>query len=204
MKKYLLIQILMVIQLSLCAESRKTHDDRITFGAEWSYIASLHCNIHHNFYAEEGYRVNLRYSNFRYMSNGEISVFCGFDFRSDWNISLHAGYAGIYDLSKAIPISVRVTKYFKGNEKGDRWFSYIDGGSGICLKKNPQAIAVGKIGGGYRVALSKETSLDLIAAYRISFTHPSVIFDGYEIPAEKINRNNAYVGALSLGISISF
>ena len=65
----------MVIQLSLCAESRKTHDDRITFGAEWSYIASLHCNIHHNFYAEEGYRVNLRYSNFRYMSNGEISVF---------------------------------------------------------------------------------------------------------------------------------
>lgn len=204
MKKYLIIQILMLIQLSLWAEDRKVHDDRITFGAEWSYIATFHCGIHHNFYAEEGYRVNQDYKTFGYRSNGEISFFCGYDFHPDWNISLYAGYTGIYDLSKAIPVSVRVTKYYQRNEKGDRWFSYIDGGSGICLKKDPQAIAVGKIGGGYRIALSKETSLDLVAAYRISLTHPSVIYEGYEVPSAKINRNNAYVSALSLGISISF
>ena len=204
MKKFLLIQILMLIQLSLYAEGKGVSDDRITFGVEWNYIASLHCGIHHNFYAQEGYRVNLNDSSFGYVSNGEVSLFCGYDFRPDWNISLHAGYAGVYDLSKVVPISVRVTKYYKANEKGDRWFGYIDGGSGVCLKKDPQAIGVGKIGGGYRIALSKDTSLDLIAACRVSFLHPSVIYEGYEVPSEKINRNNAYVSALSFGISISF
>ena len=72
MKKFLIIQILMLIQFSLCAEGTEVHDDRITFGAEWNYIASVHCGIHYNFYAEEGYRVNLNHSSFGYFSNGEI------------------------------------------------------------------------------------------------------------------------------------
>jgi hypothetical protein len=204
MKKFLIIQILMLIPFSLFAEDTGVHDDRITFGAEWNYIASVHRGIHYNFYAEEGYRVNLNHSSFGYFSNGEISLFCGYDLSPDWNISLYAGYTGIYGLSKAIPISLRITKHYKRNGKGDRWFSYIDGGSGICLKCQPQAIAVGKIGAGYRIALSKETSLDLVAAYRISLTHPTVTFDGYEVPSAKINRNNAYVSGISLGISVSF
>lgn len=177
---------------------------RITFGAEWSYIASFYSSTHHNFFSEDGYRVDINQRESGYESNGEALVHCGYSFNDRWNLSMYAGLTGIYDIGNSIPVSLRLTRYFNEKGTGDRWLCFIDGGSGICLKKHPQAIASGKIGGGYRISLSRTTKMDLTAAFRTSLTHPEIVYDGYAIPMEKTNRNNAFISAFSIGISLSF
>lgn len=196
---------LMSLSAVLHADVRARHSgSRLTFGAEWSFISSFNCRVHHNFFSEEGYRVDLNQRSWRYENNGELELHCGYDLSNDWNISLHTGFVGIYDIGNAIPVSLRLTRFFKEDRAGDRWLCYIDTGTGMCLKENPQMIAVGKAGGGYRLSLSQTTKMDILVACRTSLTHPKVVFDGYTVPFEKTNRNNAFVTALSLGISLTF
>ena len=85
----------------------------------------------------------------------------------------------------------------------DRWFSFIDLGSGISIKEHPQAILTGKAGGGYRISLSRDTKLDFNMALRTVLTHPDIYHYGDMIPHDKVNRNNAYNSALSLGIALT-
>lgn len=202
MRKVLIVIVLLLLPLGLISKEKGSR--RLTYGAEWNYIASFHCGTHYNFFSEEGYRVDLNQQTFDYESNGDVYLHCGYNIKENWNISLYSGIAGIYDIGKSVPVSLRFTRYFKEDGRGDRWLCYLDAGSGICLKQNPQMIAVGKIGCGYRMSLSKSTKMDFIIAYRMSLTHSPIVFDGYPVPFEMTNRNNAYVSALSLGISLTF
>ena len=177
---------------------------RITFGAEWSYIATFQSGWHHNFFSSEGYRVDTEGNAFIYHSNAEAYLHAGYNVSRNWNIALYIGMTGISDLHKAIPASIRGTYYIGDDPSRDRWFTYIDIGSGICLKNPPQEILTGKIGGGYRMSLSRNTKLDFITALRMTYTHPEVRYDGEVIPMEKVNRNNAYLSAISFGIGITF
>jgi len=43
-----------------------------------------------------------------------------------------------------------------------------------------------------------------MANLRTTFTHPRVEYYGKEIPFDRINRNNAYVSALSFDIALTF
>lgn len=205
MKRIIIIFMLISISTGIHADVRTPRNgSRLTFGAEWSFISSFSCRVHHNFFSEEGYRVDFNQRSWDYESNGELELHCGYDLNNDWNISLHTGFVGIYDIGNAIPVSLRLTRLFREDRAGDRWLCYIDTGTGVCLKENPQMIAVGKAGGGYRLSLSKTTKMDILLACRTSLTHPKVFFDGYTVPFEKTNRNNAFVTSLSLGISLTF
>lgn len=185
-------------------EHMKSGSTGFTFGCEWGYVATLHYGVHHNFFSEEGYRVDYRDEMFRYHTNAEIMIHVGYNLNPNWNISLNAGYCGVSDMHHAIPVSFRATRLFKCNPYGDRWFTFLDLGSGIDLKKEPQELLCGKIGGGYRLSLSRKSGLEFLFAYRMSFTHPEVSYDGYQVKLEKINRNNAYISALSMGIRLTF
>lgn len=202
MRKLLIIISLVQIPLGLMSKEKASR--HFTYGVEWSYIASFHCGIHHNFFSQEGYRVDLNHQGFDFESNGEVNLHCGFNIKENWNISLHSGIVGIYDIGKSVPVSLRFTRFFNEDRRGDRWLCYLDAGSGVCLKQNPQMIAVGKLGGGYRMSLSNTTKMDFLFAYRMSLTHPNIVFDGYSVPFEMTNRNNAYVSAFSIGISLTF
>lgn len=179
-------------------------EKRFTFGAEWSYVMTLQSGYHHNFFSTEGYRVDVRDNDFLFYSNGDVYFHAGYIFDEKWDLSMYIGYAGVHDIHAVIPVSIRGTRFFDADCKGDRWFAFTDLGSGICIKKEPQEILTGKIGCGYRFALSSTTRLDFIAAARITYTHPQVYDYGDMIPLSKTNRNNAYVSALSIGIGISF
>ena len=200
-------RIAVIIVLVSCSLESAYADERppkrFTFGAEWEYMSSFHYGFHHNFFSQEGYRVDINHSSFGYEGNGGVYLHCGYNVRNSLNISLYSGFMGIYDLGRAIPISIRVTGYFNENARADRWLGFIEAGSGVNIKKNPQMLAIGKVGGGYRISLSQTTKLDLLVSYRMSLTHPYVIYDGYEVQHEMINRNNAYVSALTLGISLT-
>lgn len=202
MKRFGLISLLLSCHILLFSKDRS--DGRFTFGAEWSYIANIHTGYHYNFFAPEGFRVNPVGNSFGFSSNAEAYLHAGYDFNDDWNLSLYVGYAGIERYHHAVPVSLRATRFFDRNKASDRWFCMIDLGSGICLKKSPQALLAGKLGGGYRVSLSKDASLDFILTLRSTLGHPVIDYYGTPIPMEKTNRNNAYVSSISLGIGLTF
>lgn len=203
-KLFYILLISSIFNISVKAENPQGRSlRRMTFGLEYGYVAAVHSAYHYYFFAPEGYRVDDRGQSFRYTGNTEMYLHMGYNPNSDWNLSLYAGYAGLERYHDAIPVSIRATRYFGNDPDGDRWFSFADIGSGICLKKPVQEILTGKIGGGYRLSLSKFTKIDLILSARMTYTHPQITYDGTIIPMDKTNRNNAYITSLSCGIRIT-
>lgn len=177
---------------------------RFTVGAEWSYLATISSGYHHNFFSDEGYRVNLEDHSFGYRTNGDVFIHAGYNFNEFWNLSLYIGFAGVDRYENIMPISLRGTRYFGDNPLEDRWFTFVDLGSGVTLKMPVQEILCGKIGYGYRMSLSRDTKLDFHIAARMTYTHTNIIYDNTLIPREMTNRNNVYAGALSLGMAVIF
>jgi len=205
MKRLLIISILISVVSTIEAYGNKSDiGRRLTFGCEWGYIATFHHGIHNNFFSEEGYRVDTNKKRLDYHSNGELYAHIGINTGKYWNFSLYAGYAGIYSLQHAMPVSIRATRYFNENSRGDRWFAFLDAGSGVGFKEKPQEILAGKLGGGYAIALSMKTKISVVASYRVTYAHTTVIYDGYVVQDSMINRNNAYVSAFSIGLSLTF
>ena len=191
------------IDVSAKGESADADCD-VTFGIEWGYVATIQSGYHYNFFAPEGYRVDDYGNNFGHHANADMYFHIGYDMGKYWNLSLYAGYAGIGNIHKAIPVSIRATRYFNAEKNHDRWFMFMDAGSRISIKKPVQEIAVGKIGGGYRLALSRSTGLDFLMSARMTYTHPEIIYDKQPVSIDKINRCNAFLTAISLGISLTF
>lgn len=193
---------LLILSLSAAAGNREM--PRFTYGVEWSYIAFIHHGLHNNFYAPDGYRVDENSSDIRSGLNAEASIHAGYNISDRWNLSVFLGYMGISGMHNAIPVSIRGTHYFRKNTNGDRWFAFTDLGSGVCLTSRPQEILTAKIGAGYRIPLSRRVKLDLKADARIIYTHPEVIYYNDTIHWDSVNRNNAYLSGISVGIGLTF
>lgn len=203
MKKACII-LLAALLLHLEAAGQSVSCPRFTFGAEWGYIGIFYSGYHHNFYAPEGYRVDPREYGFMYHSNAEAYLHAGYNISPNYNVSVYAGISAIEDYHHTIPLSIRLTRYSGDDHMQDRWFTFIDLGSGFSIKEDPQSILTWKVGCGYRVSLSRDTKLDLLMSYRSVLTHPDIEYYGIKIPSDRINRNNAYVSAMSFGIALTF
>lgn len=190
--------------LPILAGAQDDDSRRFTYGAEWGYVAIFYSGYHYNFFAPEGFRVDPRGYGFGYYGNAEGYVHFGYDINTKWNISLYAGLSGIKDYHLTVPISLRATRFFGESADEDRWLTFLDLGSGICVKEKPQEIVSGKIGGGYRFSLSRQTKLDFTVTLRSVLTHPDIDYYGVTITPEKTNRNNAYISAISFGMAITF
>lgn len=203
MKKILAI-LFTITAFNIDVNAREGISSRFVFGVEWGYVATFFSGYHYNFFAPEGYRVDDYGSSFGYDSNADMYIFAGHEIGKSWELSAYVGYAGVGDYHEAVPVSIRATRFFGDDQYADRWFAFIDAGSGISLKMPVQEMFTGKIGGGYRVALSRDTSLNFIASARMTYTHPQITYDRQPIESEKINRNNAYLAAISFSLSLSF
>ena len=186
------------------ASAGQASQPKFTFGAEWGYIGTFFSGHHYNYYAPEGFRVDNRGNEFTYYSNAEAYLHAGYNLSETYNISVYLGFSAVEDYHHTIPISIRVTRFCGGDHMKDRPFAFIDLGSGASVKSNPQMILTGKAGCGYRLSLSRDTKLDFIAAWRILLTHPDIYYYGMEVSPGRINRNNAYISAISLGMALSF
>lgn len=175
-----------------------------TFGAEWSAAADLWSGFHYNFFAPEGYRVDLRGNSFNYRNDSEAYVHFGYNFNENWNLALYVGYAGIGEMSAVAPITLRGTRYFGRNPMADRWFTFLDLGSGICLKRPVQEILSAKTGFGYRLSLSRDTKLDLLLAARSIYSHKNITYDGVPIDPDRTNRNDFIIAGVTLGMAVVF
>ncbi len=206
MKKTILI-LLIICTFNINVKAQEQGGEtypKFTFGLEWGYIASVTTLYHYNFYAPEGFRVDEKGMTWTYRSNADMYLNLGWNIDPDWNLALYIGYAGVGDLHNALPVSIRGTRYFRSNASEDRWFVFADGGSGICLKTPVQEILTAKIGGGYQMSLSRDTKLNFLLSARSTFTHPGIYYDDARIPMNRTNRNNAIVGAISIGLGLTF
>ena len=201
-KTFLIVSALVFLHLGLHAQ--ETGCPRFTYGAEWSYAAFFYYGYHYNFYAPEGYRVDPRGHSATYESNGEAYLHAGCNFNHKYNLSLYAGLSAVMEYHHTVPVSLRLTRYYGDSHMKDRWLSFIDLGSGIILKEHTQELYTGKIGGGYRLSLSRDTKLDFIVTIRTILTHPDIEYDGVEIVPERINRNNLYCSGASIGMALTF
>ena len=201
---------LLTIIFSLCtlaASGGNSSTDKLpkfTYGAEWSYAATFYTADHYNFYAPEGHRENLENSRFKYNSDGDITLHVGYNLNSNWNLALYMGYTALAEYHPAIPVSLRATRYFGADHLENRWFTFADAGTGFSIKSRPESLISGKLGGGYRISLSRYTKLDFLAALRYFYTHPDIEYYNEIIDHKDINRNNAHVVSLSVGVSLTF
>lgn len=203
MKRGALIFMFFIICSIIC-RAEKRSCPRVTYGVEWGYIAVFYSGYHYNFFAPEGYRVDPRGYEFRYDSNAEAYVHVGYNLSDDFTLAVYMGVSAFKDYHTTIPVSLRATWFWEEDPMDDRWFCFADAGSGISLKKVPKEIFNGKFGVGYRLSLSRNTKLDIHLSVRSSYTHPDIYYYDDLIEEEWINRNNAYLSAFALGMSLSF
>jgi hypothetical protein len=203
MKKILAI-LLILIPFNNFVNAQKDRFSKYTFGVEWGYVATFQSGYRYIFFPPEGYRVDVRDNSFGLQNNADLYIHSGVNLSRSWNLSLYAGYAGVGDIHKVLPVSIRATRYFGKDPLADRWFAFTDLGSGICFKRPVQEILTGKIGGGYRMSLSRYSKLDFIISARMTYTHPQITYDQEVISQEMVRRNNAYVSSLSLSLGLTF
>ena len=201
---------LMTFFLILCGiastsgQNRITAMKRWTFGGEITYDATFYSSKFQYFISPEGFRENISSSKFGYDTDSEVNLHAGYNINQIWNLSLHIGYTEVGDFHKVVPFSIRATRFFNDNPLNDRWFTFVDAGSGISLKEKPQEIACGKIGGGYRLSLSRSAKLDILMAIRVVYTHPEISYYGIIYSPQKMFRNDGMICSLIFGTNISF
>ena len=203
MKRSYVILLAMFI-ISIGAKAQTESVPRFTFGAEWGYIGTFYSGYHFNFFAPEGYRVDPRSHAYTYFSNAEAYLHGGINLNEKYNLSIYAGISAIGEYHHIIPLSIRLTRYYGNDYNKDKLLAFVDLGSGLSIKENPQEILSGKVGLGYRMSLSRNTKLDFIAAVRTVLTHPDIDYYGTIIQPDKINRNNAYINAFSVSMALTF
>ncbi len=196
---------IMLVCSAVMAKEPTDTRKRVTYGLECGYAASFLTVDKYNFFDPEEYsRVNISDWRLTCKFNGELLLHVGYDITDNWNLSLYAGYAGAADYLPTIPVFIRASRYFGHSAMEDRWFTFIDAGSGIGIKSDPQEIYIGRLGGGYRLSLNRSANLDLMASFRFMCTHPDIIHYGEIITKDLINRNNSYMTSLNIGIGLTF
>lgn len=201
MKRGAIIFFLSILCLSAVAEGKTTN---FTFGTEWTYCATFLNGHRYYFLAPEGYRIEDIDARTGYATDGEVFLHAGYNLNPHWNLSFYIGYTGIGKFHNGIPMSLRATRYFGSDPANDRWFAFIDLGSGIALKDEVSELLTAKAGGGYRISLSRITKLDLVGSIRFMHTRPDVMYYGEKINSEDIATVSGYIMSASIGIGLTF
>lgn len=188
------------------------HGDRrpyplFTFGVESSYVFTFLNRSHFNFISADGDRRDERVLTTGAISNGQFLVHGGINVSPKVNLSLYAGYCGVFRHERMIPVSLRVSWYSGDDPMRNRWIVFCSAGAGFNDIRNPWKLsAEGKLGGGYRISLNRSVKLDLVFAFQEVYTHPRAYESdaGNYVPQERLRRNDAYISAFALGIALVF
>ena len=85
--------------------------------------------------------------------------------------------------------------------------TFVQGGPALHIFPGNRAPAwLGTLGGGYRITLTEDCALDLLAGFKFLYAHPLIPNpegSGY-VPRRNIRSNHAAYCALDLTIAVSF
>lgn len=209
MRKFLLISVIIASAVMDAAADEPVRDfPRFTFGLEGNCILSAISYSHINYIAADGYRVDRRGSDCRPAVNGELLLNAGYNIGRHMNMALCFGISGISRGETVMPLSLRLTVLFGRDPLKARWFSFIDGGTGIGTGTVARFSPVAKIGAGYRISLTKSAKLDFMLSLRSIYTHPQITEfsegDMVQVPSDRIRRSQAFYNAVMLGVGLNF
>ncbi len=195
--------------LSLCGKGRAERAyPRFTFGVEGDYAMTLLGAYHYNYIAEEGDRINLRGVTSSFISNGQILLNAGVNVSPKVNISVECGWCGVYREVRIIPFLLRGTWFSGRDPMRNRWLAYVSVGGGVNddAEKLDRLSAIAKAGGGYRVSLNRFAKLDFLFSLHGTFAHPRTYRNaqGSVVSGNALRRSDAYVGAVTFGIGLTF
>ena len=202
-KRIAIIFILMLAcSLALCQEQRS----RFHWGMEWGYGASAFKYWSNNYFdAKVGFRIWDEGHEFAFVPNAYAGLYAGFDLGRKLYLSLFSGTMGIYSDRRVIPLGLRATYAFKGQDS-QGVLAYL--GGGLCFHDFSIA-APGQylqLGGGYRIKLGRSMDMDLLAHLRACDDHPSIWDeeDGAYVQKDNIRKNLAAYISFELGVAIRF
>ncbi len=208
-RKVLIVSILVWVSSWCSAQSRMPDTwffNHFRIGVEWGYSQCFFLYRNYNIFSEEGYRIHERYAGMHLRSNGAFYGQIGFDFARKYNLALYAGYIGVGENNRLLPIQLRAS-FFPHTTVEDGIFTYVQGGPAWhTLTGGYQLGWLATLGGGYRITLSADCNLDLLVGVKYLWDHPRIPNPdgpGYT-PAHNIRRNDAGYCALDLTIAVNF
>ena len=171
---------------------------------EWGAGITL-ADIHlYNYLLEGGYRMNGSEIYFGGKINAYWQGSIGYEISPTWSLALNAGYEGVDRQYRVYPVTLRATHDLQSSTT-DGWFLYGEGGAGFWSISDI-SVVLGRLGAGYRIALTRHTLLDFLLSYRLSIRNPD-LFDPdstRQIPPERIALNHLYANKLTLSVALSF
>lgn len=174
---------------------------RFTYGFEWAYSAMFLRIKHHNYILSTG-RVDDRSCCLDYINNGLALAHVGLNCGKHLNMSIYGGYGSIYYEERAFPLTLRGTWFFGQEPSSSRWFMLLDGG--CAFRNGSTTAALGKLGGGYRVSLTRSVKLDFALAYQFTYAELEMYDDeGNLLSSGRIRRNDNYLNSVNLSIGIT-
>lgn len=204
MKKRTAITLLLILACSLafCQEQRS----RFRWGLEWGYGASGFKYWSNNYFdSKVGYRIWDEGHEFAVIPNAYAGLYAGFDLGRRINLALFSGTMGIYSDRQVIPLGLRVTYAFMGQDSQGALALL---GGGLCFHdffvSSPGQYL--QIGGGYRIKLNGKMNMDLLAHLRACDDHPPIWDEenGAYVDAVNIRKNLAVYTSFELGVAIGF
>jgi len=208
MKKSVTIIVLALLLPALVCGGQEPFRGRVSFGLEWGYCQNVYKFRHINIISQEGSRINESFSGLKAISGGSVMASIGYDISDKVRSSVHLGYAGISEDTRAYPALLRLSFAPKG-QYGEGFFTFIDAGAGFKTKPSEfdwTAVVMGDVGWGYRICLMPYSSLDLLLGLRAIYDRPAIVNpegEGYVLP-ENIRSNVAEYYSLCLSIALSF
>lgn len=209
MRKTALISIVAILCLmtgkAYAGDLSKKPDLALKYGVEWGYTATFFDYYHSNYFDPDvGYRIDNIETQFYLYSNAHVAAKIGVEFCRHYAVTLLAGYAGIKQDRRIFPVTVRAA-FFPVSVSEDGWQFFGEGGAGLHHSSEPYSI-LGKLGAGYRIKLSRKSSLDFLSYLRLSTDHPGIYsmdIAGH-IPEELVRRSDGLYGSLNFSISLNF
>jgi len=189
-----------------CANGQGNSGMRLKIGLEWGYTNTLYRLYHFNYIESvDGYRVDENGADFIYYSNGHITASLSLEFLNNWSVGIHSGYMGIYQRRTIVPLDMRLSYYFK-NYSQDSWLVFVEAGSGFHISESIENTIVGRLGCGYRVALSSRLGLDFMTSVQISGDHPAIydFNNSLYVDGDHLRCSDYLYSALNFTIGLTF
>lgn len=207
MRKFLTITIILILSqfLGHAEETGGKGSLHFRYGIEWGYSVSVINSYHYNYiHPVEGYRVDKKATDFYAYSNAYADLNAGVEFLKHFGTSLHAGFAGVKQARRMVPVSLRESYFFK-NYGSDGVMAFLEEGVGFH-KSEEELSYLAKAGAGYRISLSTRGCMDILISVEACTDHPSVYDNDIKahVPSEYMRESDAVYGIMSFSIMLSF
>ncbi|MBQ9477590.1 MAG: hypothetical protein IJU63_07405 [Bacteroidales bacterium] len=202
MKKHLRI-LLCLIGFCLCGSPLQARSPW-NFSLEWGYTAAFFNHYRYNYFDSEGSRVNDEGWQRRLLSNGNLRVGAGYHLSDCWNLSLMAGFEGLYEDRRVIPTTLRGTFLPEGRSRSG-WILFAEGGAGWTRRMDFGPAILARGGAGWRLPMDGGISLDVLVSLHASFDHPPVLDpEHHEISRLKVRSTTANYYGINFSLSLNF